>query len=131
MKRSAPLRRGAPLARKTRLKPRRSTPRRSSRVHDEPYLAAVRALPCISCSAPPPNDPHHAATWKRGLGQRCDDTDAVPLCRLCHDQLHDLRGRFAGFTKEQRIEWSQLAIEQTLTAVARKALAATKEAVPW
>jgi hypothetical protein len=100
-------------------------------VVDEAYLAAVRALPCCGCGAAAPSDPHHAATWLRGLGQKCDDDKAIPLCRACHDEFHDGRGRFAGWTKEDRRDWCSRAIARTQAAVARRAPAAEEGGVPW
>jgi len=51
------------------------------------YLDYVRALPCCSCGARGPSDPHHYGP--RGVGQKTDDTRTVPLCRRCHDVFHD------------------------------------------
>lgn len=123
-RRAAPLKRSAQLARKTRVNPRRATPRRSSRVVDPAYLDEVRNLPCCSCLAPAPSQAHHAATWKRGLGQKCSDDLAVPLCTACHQGLHDKTGRFAGYTREQTRLWAERAIERTQADVAARRAAA-------
>lgn len=50
------------------------------------YLAFVRDEECCICAAPPPSDPHHIGP--RGMGQKTDDTRAVPLCRRHHDEYH-------------------------------------------
>ncbi len=51
------------------------------------YLAFVRQLTCVICGAQEPNDPHHYGS--RGVGQKTDDYRTVPLCRRCHDRVHD------------------------------------------
>lgn len=86
-----PLRRSAkPITRK------RSKPRRG-RIRDEAYLEWVRMQPCCIQYA------HHvwsaevglvvfrqmtkteaAHCGARGLGQKCDDTEAIPLCKRHH-----------------------------------------------
>jgi hypothetical protein len=118
MKRS-PLRRTASLSRRARLKPRRATPRRSSRVVDPQFLAVVRTLPCCAPWLPrctSPAEAHHAGY--RGIGQKSSDTEAIPLCRTHHSDWHDCRGVFAGWSKESRAEWAAAAIARTRAAVA-------------
>jgi len=61
---------------------RELTPQRSPS-----FLAIVRATRCMCCGARPPSDPHHAG--KRGVGQKCSDLLAVPLCRKCHAVVTD------------------------------------------
>jgi len=59
------------------------------------YLAFVRQLPCCVCGSPEPNDPHH---WgPRGMGSKTDDFRTVPLCRRCHDRIHDGRDQCKDF----------------------------------
>lgn len=83
------LARRTPLRRKARLKPKRSKPRRSSRVRDRSYLLAVKQLPCalwmLRCDGEV--QAHHAG--RRGLGQKCSDYESIPLCRAHHRALHD------------------------------------------
>lgn len=52
----------------------------------EEHLALVRQMPCCTCRAKPPGDPHHlkAGTGERGMGVRSTDKWAVPMCRDCH-----------------------------------------------
>ena len=47
------------------------------------YMRAVKALPCVVCRAPPPNDAHHCIHDRYGT-RRASDYDTVPLCRACH-----------------------------------------------
>lgn len=69
------------------------------------YLAKVRAQHCVTCGAPPPNDPHHCRdmpplaeqglyTRLPGAGLKSADEDAITLCRSCHDMFHRNRGQF-------------------------------------
>ncbi len=51
------------------------------------YLAFVRQLPCCICGAPEPSDPHHVG--KHAMGRKTDDYRCVPVCRNCHDQVHN------------------------------------------
>ena len=89
MIRSAPLRR-------TRVKARRSKPRRG-RERDSKYLAWLRTKPCFICRLDrlvqtSPTEAAHVGL--RGLGQKCHDREAVPLCgehhRLGPDSHHQL-----------------------------------------
>ena len=52
----------------------------------EPYLEFIRKQKCCSCGAPAKNDPHH--TDSKGSGG--SDLSAVPLCRKCHSECHNL-----------------------------------------
>lgn len=71
--------------RRTRLKRRNAARIQKLRAKQEgPQTALCRALPCCACGAPPPSDPHHVRS--RGAGGL--DCDTVPLCRLCHGQIH-------------------------------------------
>lgn len=68
------------LARKTRIKPRRSKPRRG-RVRNAAYLGWIRTLPCLVCSSWPVEAAH---TGARGFGMKADDVTAIPLCSEHH-----------------------------------------------
>lgn len=99
------LKRSAPLRRRTRLKPRRVKPRRSSASRDREYLAAVRGLPCLlatefhNCAGP--IEAHHAGT-DHGLGAKGSDYCAVPICRTHHRQWTDHAGLFRDMDKDVR-----------------------------
>lgn len=105
MKRT-PIKRGKPLARRTRLAPKRATPRRSGRVENPHYIAWLRAQRCgvpfiLKDAAGPcggPVDPEHKREGV-GMGQRASDADAWACCRAHHDQRHDGRGVFATMTR--------------------------------
>jgi hypothetical protein len=101
------------LHRKSRLRRKRLTERRSSRVRDEAYLAWVRMQPCavaayhcgvmlVGCSGS--IDPDHQREGV-GMGQKASDRQAWPCCRAHHDQRHDLTGVFRGWTREQLREF--------------------------
>lgn len=89
MKRSAPLRRRAPIA------PRRKRARtfKPERAVDLEHLARVRRLPCVVCLLhhlvqTTPTEAHHIKRHpdgtKLGMGQKSPDKDAIPLCRGLH-----------------------------------------------
>jgi len=107
MKRST-LSRRSPLKRKTRMRPRRATPRRSGRVRDREYLEVVRGMPCClrvlgECNGDV--QAHHAG--KRPMGRKADDDTAVPLCSWHHEAVHSVWGTAAARP------WMDRAIEQT------------------
>jgi hypothetical protein len=64
------------------------------------------------------------------MGQKADDSTAVPLCMGCHDAWHGCRGVFEGWVKAQRREWADAAVERTRAAYAAE-LAGDAEAVPF
>ena len=49
-----------------------------------PQAKLVRGYACCACGAQPPSNPHHVRS--RGAGGT--DADAVPLCELCHRDVH-------------------------------------------
>lgn len=83
-------------------------------LRDPTYLEAVRRMPCLfeggDCLGSVVT--HH--TGKRpGMGMKCSDEEAVPLCLQHHLDFHGLRGVFKGFDKEQLRTWSEAAIAKT------------------
>lgn len=72
---------------RTRILRRRVGKARRGRFLDPQYLAFVRSLPCIVCAREgckqvSPTEAAHVG--ERGLGQKCSDREAVPLCGLAH-----------------------------------------------
>lgn len=50
------------------------------------YLDYIRSLPCLNCNKPA--EPHHLRELgDGGMGLKPPDTQAVPLCRECHDEF--------------------------------------------
>jgi hypothetical protein len=120
MKRS-PLKRGAPIARTTRLRARRPTTRRSSRVHDKPYLADLHLIPCDlrdegDCAGPLEAS-HLPEQGKRGLGMKCCDSRACCHWRKHHQEWEQRKGFFEGWSKQERGEYAELAIARAQAAV--------------
>jgi hypothetical protein len=127
------VKRSTPLKRTGRVKAKRSTPRRSSREHDQKYMARVRELYCLctdfifrsgmyddchrGCSARDTMHAHHMGA--RGLGQKCTDYETVPFCERHHRDWHDCTGPFEGKSKEWRREFAQAAIEDTQSKLGR------------
>ncbi len=79
---------------------------RQPRVHDKPYLAWVRRLPCVSCAViilggyMSPSAPRGGSTQaahlrmsipgrpNAGMQQKPDDIWCTPLCASCHAEQH-------------------------------------------
>ena len=97
--------RSAPL-RHTPVPKRRSKPRRG-RERDPKYLAWLRTKPCFICRLDrlvqtSPTEAAHVGV--RGLGQKCNDREAVPLCGEHHrtgPDSHHQRGK--GFWLTRRL----------------------------
>ena len=70
-------------------------PPRRGLVIDEAYLAFIRKLPCIVCGAVRYVEAAHVGA--RGLGQKCSDREALPMCPAHHrtgpDAYHVLGGK--------------------------------------
>jgi hypothetical protein len=84
---------------------------------DAKRLAWVRRQPCAVCATPGPNHAHHSTSGqsgadgpkalggRRGKGQKASDTETIALCIKHHANLHDLRGFFSGYTKNELRDW--------------------------
>lgn len=112
------MKRSAPPRRRTRVKPRRSSPRRSARVRDRDYLLRVRALPCCArelggCEGPIEAD--HAG--RRPMGRKCSDDEAIPICQLHHRQRTDFSGPFKAWDGASMREWLDECIRWTRAAL--------------
>lgn len=95
LQRKAAMKRGRPLARRTRLRAVNRTrikTRRAKQFAEQSALA--RTLPCFTCGAAPPSDPSHLTS--RGAGGL--DDAVIPQCRRCHSALHS-EGRYSFFIK--------------------------------
>lgn len=116
---------GGYIKRYTRLKARRDRKRRSARQRDTEYMLRVKQLPCCAYA---PSDPacysagkvihaHHAG--QRAGGRKADDDTCIPLCEEHHRNWHDARGRFYGWTRDQRRTWADARIAETRAKLAR------------
>jgi hypothetical protein len=81
---------GKPLSRKTPLRPV-SAKRRAAKASPEgkagkAHMALVAQLSCVICDTRPVHV--HHVIHKRYSTRRAPDTDTIPLCRACHDELH-------------------------------------------
>ena len=104
------------MLRRSPLRRKRTTPRRGPE-RDPAYLEFVRTQPCAARSAAVgwecrgPIHAHHAGA--RGLGQKCPDREAIPLCSRHHQEWHDGNGRFVGMGKAARRVFAAIAIDIT------------------
>lgn len=106
--------------RRTPLKRRRSTPRRSGRVRDVEYMLLVKQLPCVFHASHPaacegPVEADHAG--RRPLGRKANDDTCIPLCRSHHRDRTDARNFFAGISAPLMRRWCDRMIAQTQDAV--------------
>jgi hypothetical protein len=97
--RSKPLRRSKPLERRTRMRQRRATPRRSERTRDPARRAWTRRQPCCARDVPGHRcygrvEGDHAG--ERPVGRKADDDTMIALCQ----QGHVDRAGFAGAWRE-------------------------------
>lgn len=73
---------------------------------DPEYLAWVKGQSCCLCDRPPPGVAHHpTGAHLRGVGMKCPDTLAIPLCDPCHQAFHDANRQFKLWTKDMRRGW--------------------------
>jgi len=72
------------------------------------YREFVSMHPCMKCYSNPPNDGHHYSLGDRGMGIKVPDSQIIPLCRICHNQVH---------TGEAKIgrEWAAKKMVELLT----------------
>lgn len=106
--RYTPLRRVKPMRRTWMRK--RAPKRLARRAADAPRLNYIRAMSCIACGRHGPCEASHVTTGPnvKGTGMKVSDRSVVPHCggpRGCHAQWEQRRGRFAGWTREER--WEQ------------------------
>jgi hypothetical protein len=119
MKRSA-IKRGKPLARKTRIKAKRATPRRGP-AREPARLAWIRTLACAvswsDCVYGYAVVAHHAG--RHAAGKKCPDSEAIPLCQGHHDHLHSLTGPFRHWKRDAVRAWEdeQIAYYQAFYAL--------------
>lgn len=113
MKRT-PLKRTSYLNRKTPLNWRRRKPRRQSRERNREFMMWVRRQPCAVRGEMPfvarmedLCDGHVQAdhVGRRGLSQKSDDVECVPLCEKHHTQRSSFHGFFATWDQEQMRAW--------------------------
>lgn len=111
MKRGGYLKRGAPI--------QRSPMKRARKVRkhggDAAYLRFVRSLGCCApgCTALRASEAHHRTG--AGLALKAHDRETMPLCGPmgCHQDFHDGRGAFRGWTREERAAWQDAQIRTT------------------
>jgi len=91
--------------------PRKRREPRANRHDDPEYLNWIRTLPCLVCALFKRLQfgcTEAAHVGQRGLGQKCSDREAIPLCRLHHREgehaHHRLGKRFWVFWKLNRME---------------------------
>lgn len=117
------MKRGAPLKRRTRLRPRRSARRRSGRVRSATYLWWVKtALPCSLAGEGCFGVVEADHVGRRPLGRKCSDLEAVPLCTAHHRMRHERSGPFRRMTREEMRRWCDAAIAATQEKARRAGL---------
>ena len=123
------MKRGGYLRRTKRVNAKRATPRRTTMVRNPEYLVWVRGLTCVSCGIDKSTEAHHMGA--RGMGQKCSDLEAVPMCSACHHAWHDANGIFAGVSKPERASFAQMAIADTQAKWLLRSITDGAQVVPW
>lgn len=115
---------------------KRSTPRRSSRVRDEAWLAEVRKLQCAAVSDSCGThclgrvEADHAGA--RPLGRKASDDTAIPMCQRHHRERTDATGYFKGWGAARMRMWLDIRIAETrVTVTAALAGIGGSPGVPW
>lgn len=85
------------------------TPRKRMSTADDAFGKFVRSLPCCVCGTTRNIEASHVALSadQKGVGIKVPHAQRVPHCggpRGCHAAWEQRKGRFAGFTREQRYE---------------------------
>ncbi len=108
--------RQAQYARELEALTRHAKPKPAKPQRDPAFVGYVHTLDCRvavelntyrGCEGP--IEAHHAG--ERGLGQRAADDTAIPLCRRCHRNYHDVIGFFAQLDKRERRAWADAQIQ--------------------
>lgn len=113
--------RRSPLKRKTRIRPKRKTQRRSGRVRDAEYMARVRMLPCVLEGGDCDGAIHAHHAGKRAAGRKADDDTCIPLCAGHHEAWHIGRWPFLYWGRDTRRSWADERIAETQARLGRKA----------
>ncbi len=98
---------------------RRPTPRRSSRVRDTSYLLFVKTLPCaardigLDTAYPCFGEVEADHAGRRPMGRKADDATTIPLCQQHHHDRGSFSGAFKTFNQAGMRAWLAEAIEQT------------------
>lgn len=63
---------------------------------DHEYLDWIRQQDCAACGAVGPSEAHHfiGEFHVGGMGMKAPDWMAMPLCRTCHQDMHE-SGKYA------------------------------------
>lgn len=64
-------------------------PKIERRYENPEYLDFIRMQPCLGCGSVPSFAHHVRWAGPCGWGTKTSDTFTVPLCRICHDHIHN------------------------------------------
>lgn len=101
------MKRSGPIARKTRIKPKKRSASEFQRIYgSKARVAWVKAQPCVCCeSVTGRNHNHHIRSG--GMGRKADCETIVSLCPTCHTEHH------SGVFKGSAEWWASKAAETT------------------
>ena len=72
---------------------------KNPRIELPKYLAWIRKQRCACCASDVGVQPHHLIGYGNGgMGTKAPDFFAIPMCAVCHRELHDANG-------EDRTHW--------------------------
>lgn len=98
-------------------------PIQRARAADAPYLARVRACPCLKCGLDPAGEAAHvrmnspAHGKRQAMGKRPDDRWALPLCAACHTRDPDSQHKLGEAEFWHRVGLNPLIVCAELYAV--------------
>lgn len=76
--------------------PKPGKKKKKKRPEDTDYKTFIRSLPCLICGKNG-SVHHHESLEGSGMGMKCNDKEAIPLCVECHHQRHHIgRSTFYG-----------------------------------
>jgi hypothetical protein len=111
------MKRGAPLKRKTRLRAKGKS-KYARRERDIPYMMRVKKMRCsvrVHCATTSRCqgriEADHAG--ERPFGQKCPDSETIPMCQKHHRERTDLRGAFKGWSAQAMRVWCDFVIAET------------------
>lgn len=100
------------------------------RIHDVDYMMRVKLLPCCAEGLGPCHgviEADHAG--RRGMSQKCDDAECIPLCTRHHRERTDFSGAFKDWTRERMRPWLDQKIAETQRSLSCPVL--KSDLPPW
>lgn len=80
---------------------------KTKRVKNKSYLEFIKGeVCCVFHQHSGQVVPHHCGKSHKGVGQKCDDTETVPLCVKAHAEVHQI-GK-SKFQEKYHVDFNEL-----------------------